>query len=95
MTIHDSRSGCWRGTTVETTPGVCGGEARIVGTRIPVWQLVEARNLRARRNRGGSAGCDDGGGGEDDQSAGHELFRSTRSSRGESHLHPPPKARSG
>jgi uncharacterized protein (DUF433 family) len=31
--------------TVEKTPGVCGGDARIAGTRIPVWQLVEARNL--------------------------------------------------
>jgi uncharacterized protein (DUF433 family) len=31
--------------TVEKTPGVCGGDARISGTRIPVWQLVEARNL--------------------------------------------------
>lgn len=25
------------------TRGVCGGAARVVGTRIPVWQLVEAR----------------------------------------------------
>jgi len=30
---------------IEKTAGVCGGAARIVGTRIPVWQLVEARNL--------------------------------------------------
>src|SRR3954452_3101136 len=28
------------------TPGVCGGEARIEGTRIPVWGLVEARRLK-------------------------------------------------
>src|SRR5215213_4398625 len=28
------------------TPGVCGGEARIDGTRIPIWGLVEARGLK-------------------------------------------------
>jgi uncharacterized protein (DUF433 family) len=28
--------------TIESTPGVCGGSARISGTRIPVWVLVEA-----------------------------------------------------
>jgi uncharacterized protein (DUF433 family) len=28
--------------TIESTPGVCGGSARISGTRIPVWALVEA-----------------------------------------------------
>lgn len=31
------------------TPGVCGGSARIAGTRIPVWSLVEAKR----------AGCSD------------------------------------
>jgi uncharacterized protein (DUF433 family) len=30
---------------IEKTAGVCGGAARIAGTRIPVWQLVEARNM--------------------------------------------------
>lgn len=30
---------------IESTPGVCGGAARIVGTRIPVWGLVEAKRL--------------------------------------------------
>jgi uncharacterized protein (DUF433 family) len=30
---------------IESTPGVCGGEACIVRTRIPVWLLVQARNL--------------------------------------------------
>jgi uncharacterized protein (DUF433 family) len=30
---------------VEATPGVCGGEPRIVRTRIPVWLLVQARRL--------------------------------------------------
>ena len=29
---------------IEKTPGVCGGSACIVRTRIPVWLLVEARN---------------------------------------------------
>jgi len=30
---------------IESTPGICGGEACIVRTRIPVWVLVQARNL--------------------------------------------------
>jgi uncharacterized protein (DUF433 family) len=30
---------------IESSPGVCGGEARIVRTRIPVWLLVQARRL--------------------------------------------------
>lgn len=33
----------WQG--VEKTPRVCGGEARIANTRIPIWVLVEARRL--------------------------------------------------
>ena len=33
----------WQG--IEKTPGVCGGDARIAGTRIPVWGLVNARRL--------------------------------------------------
>jgi uncharacterized protein (DUF433 family) len=32
---------------IEVTPGVCGGDARIAGTRIPVWSLVSARRLGA------------------------------------------------
>lgn len=32
---------------VESTPGVCGGEPRIVRTRIPVWTLEQARKLGA------------------------------------------------
>jgi uncharacterized protein (DUF433 family) len=36
---------------VVKTPGVCGGSARIDGTRIPVWQLVEERNLGASEAR--------------------------------------------
>lgn len=30
---------------MESTPGVCGGEPCIVGTRIPVWALEQARRL--------------------------------------------------
>ena len=30
---------------IESAPGVCGGEARIVRTRIPVWALEQARRL--------------------------------------------------
>jgi uncharacterized protein (DUF433 family) len=33
----------WRG--IEKTPGICGGDACITGTRIPVWVIVNARNL--------------------------------------------------
>ena len=30
---------------IEKTPGVCGGDAVIIRTRIPVWLLVNWRNL--------------------------------------------------
>ena len=30
---------------IEKTPGVCGGVARIAGTRIPVWSLVQAQKM--------------------------------------------------
>ncbi|MBE9066031.1 DUF433 domain-containing protein [Leptolyngbya cf. ectocarpi LEGE 11479] len=33
----------WRG--IRKTPGVCGGEACIEGTRIPVWVLTSYRQL--------------------------------------------------
>jgi uncharacterized protein (DUF433 family) len=33
----------WQG--IEKTPRVCGGDARIANTRIPIWALVEARRL--------------------------------------------------
>jgi uncharacterized protein (DUF433 family) len=32
---------------IEAKPGVCGGEPRIVRTRLPVWLLVRARQLGA------------------------------------------------
>lgn len=34
-----------RGKGITKTPGVCGGEACIAGTRIAVWLLVEAQKL--------------------------------------------------
>ena len=34
-------------TGVESTPGICGGDARIVRTRIPVWVLEQAKRLGA------------------------------------------------
>ncbi|NET56489.1 MAG: DUF433 domain-containing protein [Symploca sp. SIO2E6] len=30
---------------IEKTSGVCGGDARITNTRIPIWVLMEARSL--------------------------------------------------
>jgi uncharacterized protein (DUF433 family) len=41
--LSHSLSQNWRGIT--KTLGVCGGDACIEGTRIPVWVLVQARNL--------------------------------------------------
>src|SRR5260370_23617694 len=37
----DPESGSW----IRKTPGVCGGDACIRNTRIPVWGLAEWRNL--------------------------------------------------
>ncbi|MBI1924432.1 DUF433 domain-containing protein [Candidatus Poribacteria bacterium] len=54
--VEDSRNGAekvqrlhLKGPTpgVERTPGICGGDARIAGTRIPVWALVQYRKLGA------------------------------------------------
>jgi uncharacterized protein (DUF433 family) len=33
---------------IEKTPGVCGGRACIIRTRIPVWSLVESRRMGAK-----------------------------------------------
>ena len=30
---------------IEKSPGICGGSARVAGTRIPVWSLVQAREM--------------------------------------------------
>ena len=35
------------GPDIEKTPGVCGGEACVAGTRIAVWMLEEARRAGA------------------------------------------------
>ena len=32
---------------IESTPGICGGDPRIAGTRIPVWALVQFQKLGA------------------------------------------------
>ena len=32
---------------IEATPGVCGGDPRVAGTRITVWSLAAARRLGA------------------------------------------------
>jgi len=41
--LAQSLGNTWQG--IEKTPGVCGGDARIASTRIPIWVLVEARRL--------------------------------------------------
>jgi uncharacterized protein (DUF433 family) len=33
------------GSGIESTPGICGGDPRIAGTRIPVWTLEQYRRL--------------------------------------------------
>ncbi len=35
----------WQG--IEKTPGVVGGSARLAGTRIPIWDLVQYRRMGA------------------------------------------------
>ena len=41
--LTQSLANSWSG--IEKTPGGCGGNACIAGTRIPVWVLVNARRL--------------------------------------------------
>lgn len=43
--LAQSLASTWSG--IEKTPGVCGGDACIAGTRIPVWGLVNYRRLGA------------------------------------------------
>ena len=43
--LVQSLSNTWQG--IEKTPGVCGGDARIAKTRIPIWSLVNYRILGA------------------------------------------------
>lgn len=41
--LQGQSTNSWRG--IEKTPGVCGGEACIAGTRISVWGLVESHRF--------------------------------------------------
>jgi uncharacterized protein (DUF433 family) len=41
--LVQSLTNTWQG--IEKTPGVCGGDACVVNTRIPVWSLVNQRHL--------------------------------------------------
>ncbi|NJO63946.1 MAG: DUF433 domain-containing protein [Richelia sp. RM2_1_2] len=41
--LVQSLTNIWHG--IEKTPGICGGDACVVNTRIPVWSLVNQRNL--------------------------------------------------
>ena len=43
--LVQSLGNVWPG--IEKTPGVVGGDACIVGTRIPVWDLVQYRRIGA------------------------------------------------
>lgn len=43
--LAQSLANSWWG--IEKTPGVCGGDACIAGTRIPVWTLVNYRRFGA------------------------------------------------
>lgn len=39
--LTKSLGGSWQG--IESIPDVCGGDARIANTRIPVWTLIDAK----------------------------------------------------
>jgi uncharacterized protein (DUF433 family) len=41
--LNNSLTQNWRG--IAKKDGVCGGSACVTGTRIPIWVLVNARNL--------------------------------------------------
>jgi uncharacterized protein (DUF433 family) len=41
--LIQSLSNAWTG--IDKTPGICGGDARIINSRIPIWVLVQARTL--------------------------------------------------
>ncbi|HBE20651.1 MAG TPA: hypothetical protein DEG17_07305 [Cyanobacteria bacterium UBA11149] len=47
--LAQSLSNIWQG--IEKTPGICGGDARIAKTRIPVWSLVNYQRLGANDAR--------------------------------------------
>ena len=39
------------GSGIESTPGVCGGDPRVAGTRIPVWTLEYTGGSASRKPR--------------------------------------------
>ena len=41
--LSESLENTWNG--IEKTPGICGGDACIENTRIPIWVLIQSRNL--------------------------------------------------
>jgi uncharacterized protein (DUF433 family)/predicted nuclease of predicted toxin-antitoxin system len=41
--LSESITHTWHG--IEKTPGICGGDACIENTRIPIWVIVQSRNL--------------------------------------------------
>lgn len=41
--LKQSLANTWKG--IERTADICGGDARIAGTRIPVWVLVESKTV--------------------------------------------------
>lgn len=41
--LSESITNTWNG--IEKAPGICGGDACIENTRIPVWVIVQSRNL--------------------------------------------------
>jgi len=47
--LKKSLNNPWQG--IEKTPNVCGGDACIAGTRIPVWVLVNARQLEIEESQ--------------------------------------------
>ncbi|RYD32756.1 MAG: DUF433 domain-containing protein [Verrucomicrobiaceae bacterium] len=47
----ESETGLSKGRGIQKTPGVCGGSARVVGTRIPVCTLESLRRLDVEEAR--------------------------------------------
>jgi hypothetical protein len=44
--LVQSLSNTWTG--IEKIPGICGGDARIANTRIPIWGILQALTLKRR-----------------------------------------------
>ena len=47
LAVHSGSTGTEPEPTIVRTPGICGGSARIAGTRIPVWTLYELWRMGA------------------------------------------------